>query len=173
MAWVRIHDGALSHPKIIGMFDWHDPFHVWVWGLSQSQMHLTDGLLTFASVPRMGRKAAEELVARNLWESVEGGWRVHDYLDWNDDRATVRRKREQSKTRGERFKKRVANSVAAREETTPTPLHSTIEPPNPLSAKGGRRRRTKGIQGGRCPHDPVCASFQDCTRRILESKVSA
>jgi len=116
MAWVRIHDGAMSHPKVIGMFDWRDPFHVWVWGMSYCQSHLTDGFVTNAAVPRMGRKAVDELVARHLWETAEGGWRVHDYLDWNDSRDVVTTKRTEARERMAAARRRVPVNVRANEQ---------------------------------------------------------
>ncbi len=99
MAWVRLHDGAMTHPKVVGMFDWRDPFHVWIWGMSYCQTHLTDGFITAVAVPRTGLKSAGALIVRGLWEGVDGGWQVHDYLDWNDSRELVTRKRTEAKER--------------------------------------------------------------------------
>jgi len=116
MAWVRIHDGAMGHPKIVGMFDWRDPFHVWIWGMSHCQSHLTDGFITADAVPANGRKSAAALVARRLWESAENGWRVHDYLEWNDSRDTISRKRNEAKERMSAARVR-SSSVRANEHT--------------------------------------------------------
>lgn len=110
MAWVRIHDGAMSHPKVIGMFDWRDPFHVWIWGLSYCQSHLTDGFVIDAAVPKAGRRAATDLMARGLWEAAEGGWRVHDYLSWNDSKELVTKKRDEARVRMTRSRDVRANS---------------------------------------------------------------
>lgn len=106
MAWVRIHDAALSHPKIVGIFDWRDPLHVWFWGLSYCQAHLTDGLIVSAAVPKMALKAASELVTRNLWAVIPDGWQVHDYLDWNDSRELVTKKRTEAKDRMRSYRER-------------------------------------------------------------------
>lgn len=124
MAWVRIHDGAMGHPKIVGMFDWRDPFHLWVWGLSYCQSHLTDGRIIAAAVPRSARKAAAELVARQLWEVIEGGWKVHDYLTWNDARATVDARRSKAADRLRRWHEKqnaVQNAVANEKATLAKP----------------------------------------------------
>lgn len=126
MAWVRIHDGAMHHPKVIGMFDWRDPFHVWVWGMSYCQSHLTDGFVTADAVPQNGRKAAAALVTRRLWEAADGGWIVHDYLDWNDSRETVMKKRTEAKDRmaasRERSSSVRANVLANTARTSPEVL---------------------------------------------------
>lgn len=104
MAWVRIHDGALSHPKLSPLVRWRDPLHVWLWGLSHTQQHLTDGFIDERVVPRSGRRAAEELVARRLWDEAPGGWRIHDYLDWNDSREQILRGRKKGKERLQRWR---------------------------------------------------------------------
>lgn len=101
MAWVRIHDAALSHPKLVGLIDWSNPFCVWVWGLSYCQTHLTNGRIPGAALPHAkANKAAARLVLAGLWEALEaGGWQVHDYLHWNDSRELVTQKRTEAKDR--------------------------------------------------------------------------
>lgn len=100
MAWVRIHDAALSHPKIVGLVDWKNPFCLWVWGLSYCQTHLTDGVIPAAAIPnRLAERTAVKLVLLNLWEAQDGGFKVHDYLEWNDSRDSVLRKRSEAKER--------------------------------------------------------------------------
>lgn len=94
MAWVRIHDGALTHPKIIGMVDTRRPFDLWVWGLSYAQLHLTDGLIPSDAVPRGAAKAVHELCRKGLWEARNEGFAIHDHLDWNDSRELVMSRRE-------------------------------------------------------------------------------
>lgn len=109
MAWVRIHDGALSHPKIVGMVDPRRPFDLWVWGLSYAQLHLTDGLIPSDAVPRFAGKAAQELCRRGLWEARNEGFVVHDHLEWNDSRELVKArqeaKEEERQTTRERLKR--------------------------------------------------------------------
>ena len=106
MSWVRIHDGALSHPKIIGMLNLCDPFTLWVWGLSYSQMHLTDGVIVRDAIPKRALNAVAELVRRKLWEVHPSGWTVHDYEHWNDSREEVLTKREGLKKRVGNFRKK-------------------------------------------------------------------
>src|SRR3990167_9477031 len=97
MAWVRIHDGALTHPKIVGLPD--KAVRLWVWGLCYYQMHLTSGVIPVQALIGPTRTAAVLDLAR-LWEALEtGGWRVHGYLEWNDSRALGLRKRSEAKDR--------------------------------------------------------------------------
>src|SRR5574341_1652811 len=104
MAWVRLHDGALGHPKIGGLVDLSHPFDLWIWGLSHSQMHLTDGLIVRDLLPRHALKAAAELVRRRLWETHELGWKVHDYLRWNDCHEVVHKRQAQAQERKNAWK---------------------------------------------------------------------
>lgn len=115
MAWVRIHDAALSHPKLVGLIDWRNPFCLWVWGLSYCQTHLTDGLIPAAAMPyQQARKAIARLVLAGLWDAQDdGGWRVHDYLDWNDSRNLVLKKRTEAKERMSNARQRSSPDVRA------------------------------------------------------------
>lgn len=97
MAWAQIHDGAMTHPKVIGLSD--KGFRLWVWGLSYAQQHLTDGLLIAEAIPSQLRRASSELVSKSLWEPCDRGFLVHDYLAWNDSRETVYKKRADAKER--------------------------------------------------------------------------
>lgn len=100
MAWVRIHDGAMSHPKLVDFIDWNNPFCVWVWGLSYCQTHLTNGAIPRAAVPNSkAMKTAAKLVAGGVWETTPTGFQVHDYLDWNDSRELVNKKRSEARER--------------------------------------------------------------------------
>lgn len=98
MAWVRIHDAAITHPKIVGLSD--KCFRLWVWGLSYSQQHLTDGALPAAALPPRLLAAVDRLIEVKLWEPLPGiGWKVHDYLDWNDSREVILAKRDGARQR--------------------------------------------------------------------------
>mgnify|MGYP001591639902 CR=1 FL=1 len=89
MAWVRIHDAALTHPKLTGLVTLTHPFTLWVWGLSYCQTHLTDGLIPRAAVPLACKRAMQQLLDRRLWEHHDLWYKVHDYLDWNDSKDVV------------------------------------------------------------------------------------
>src|SRR5262245_35323863 len=104
MAWVRIHDGAMTHPKLVNLSD--KAFRLWVWGLAHSQQHLTDGLIEAHTVPNRLRRAVDDLIGRRLWERHDVGYKVHDYLDWNDSRDKVRDRQAGSKRRLDEWRER-------------------------------------------------------------------
>lgn len=106
MAWVRIHDGAMGNLKILRLGD--SAFRLWVKGLTYCQIHLTDGLLPHEAIREMAakRKDVEQLRAvlvagkSALWEPIAGfGFKVHDYLDWNDSREKVIDRQDEAKRR--------------------------------------------------------------------------
>lgn len=107
MAWVRLHDAAMTHPKIGKLSD--KAFRLWVWGLSYCQMYLTDGLIEPSAIPLRLKRASEGLLQVGLWEPYAAGFKVHDYLDWNDSKEIVMQKRNAAKER----------MTAVRERTTP------------------------------------------------------
>src|SRR5690242_255603 len=97
MAWVRIHDGAMSHPKILALSD--KAFRLWIWGLSYSQQHLTDGYLPLRALPARDKRAVPALLEQRLWEVADLGFKIHDYLIYNDSKETVLKKRTEAKDR--------------------------------------------------------------------------
>ena len=106
MAWVRIHDGAMGNLKIMRLTD--SAFRLWVRGLTYCQTHLTDGLLPHEALRDMAAKRKDvELLSASLvegksalWEPVSGfGFKVHDYLVWNDSRDKVVERQDEAKRR--------------------------------------------------------------------------
>lgn len=159
MPWVRIHDGALSHPKITGLVDLRNPFVLWVWGLTHCQMHLTDGVIVRDSVPSFARKAARELVRRNLWEALEIGWKVHDFLSWNDSRDLVLERQNQAKERRAQWRLRMR---LGRVPSASGTLNKQRDNGQPNLTKPNHKREELT-----CPHDPPCHApgRTDCRRK--------
>lgn len=98
MAWVKLDDQAPRNEKMLAA----GPSACWLWvcGIAHSQSQLTDGFVSLAVLPMIGvkgvgrtKRLAEQLVAAGLFERVEGGYQVHDYLDHNPSRAVVLAKR--------------------------------------------------------------------------------
>lgn len=97
MAWVKLDDKVMTHPKIFNLSD--KSFRLWVWGLCYSQQHLTDGAVPSGVIPRRLKRAADDLVSRGLWQGVGADFAVRDFLQWNDSRAEVERKRKETRDR--------------------------------------------------------------------------
>lgn len=96
MAWVRIDDQAPRHQKFLKA----GPSACWLWvcGTAHCQSQLSDGFVSDEALPMIGipkgyKSLAGLLVKAGLWERIEGGYRVHDYLDYNKSRQEVLQKR--------------------------------------------------------------------------------
>jgi hypothetical protein len=118
MSWVRIDDRALSHPKFAGLVDLERPFDLWVWSLTQAQAFMTDGIILRESLPKGAVKAAAILVRRHLWDRHQLGWRIHDYLTWNDSRETIISRINGAKARKAAWAERVKNASGERVPNT-------------------------------------------------------
>ena len=86
MAWVRIDDGFPDHPKALEA----GPLACWLYvcGIAYSNRYLTDGFIPERQVSRLSecRKPfalASVLVSVGLWERVENGYQIHDYLEYD------------------------------------------------------------------------------------------
>lgn len=124
MAYVRLEDSALNHPKVARLSA--HAFRLWVWGLCHAQMHLTDGYLAARLLPnrRQSRPnvAAAELCEAHLWEPVEGGYQIHDYLQYNDSKEVVEARKQKAR---ERMQER--RSGADRRLDPPAPLSQSSD----------------------------------------------
>ena len=75
---------------------------VYVAGLAYAREHLTDGFLPTGFVNSLvvlvqtPQDVINAMVSRGvaLWHRVPGGYRIHDYHDWNDNAASIKEKRE-------------------------------------------------------------------------------
>jgi len=104
MAWVRIDDQAPHHRKMLLA----GPAACWLWicAIAHSQRQLTDGVIDErTALPLLGVSNPKPLIVKllevGLLDLHPDGWRVHDYLDWNEDRETVlarRRKTSQARS---------------------------------------------------------------------------
>jgi hypothetical protein len=106
MAWVRIHDGAMGNLKIMRLSA--TAFRLWIRGLCYCQQHLTDGLIPREALKFLDAKRADvDMLCEPtvdgkaaLWERIEGfGFKVHDYLDWNDSREVIEEKKIRARDR--------------------------------------------------------------------------
>ena len=99
MTWVRIHDHATRHPKILALS--HAAFRLWVAILSYCQEHLTDGFVPHSALKSFGFRVSRVTVSELLRPAppfkepllieVEDGYEVHDFHDWNDSREEIKR----------------------------------------------------------------------------------
>ena len=101
MTWVRLEDTFCEHPKVEPLSDL--AFRLHVKALCYANRNLTDGFIPEVAARSMGgprhRSATRSLLEAGLWELARGGFRVHDFLDFQPARESVLRRRESDRNR--------------------------------------------------------------------------
>lgn len=98
VAYIMVESSVRTHHKFLqagAEASW-----LWLCGLGYCQDGLTDGFIPDAALDYLGVRRARPLVSRlvaaGLWVIVDGGWRMHHYLDHNKSaeqvRATMRKR---------------------------------------------------------------------------------
>jgi hypothetical protein len=93
MAWVRLDDGFMRHPKAqaAGL----QGRALFISGLCWCAANLTDGRIPKAMIPLLAFEAgvkpaaAAALVKVGLWDEDGDGYAVHDWLDYNRSRDVI------------------------------------------------------------------------------------
>lgn len=118
MTYVRVDDQFTEHPKVLEIGPLAEA--LWLRGLLYASRNLTDGFVPLAWLRRMGDidalELAPALVRAGLWHESEGGYRVHDYEEWQrskEDIAAISRVRAEAGRRGGR--QRATNMANAKQ----------------------------------------------------------
>lgn len=108
MAWVLLDDHFNDHPKAVEA----GPIACWLFccGLMYCRRHHTNGFIPHAAVSTLGlqvktQQSATKLVIARLWDAVDGGYRVHGYLELYDDvdaKAAAEARRQQKREAGKK-----------------------------------------------------------------------
>lgn len=138
MAWVRLDDRFDDSRKVQSAFN-RAPIavSVFVMAITYCARHETDGLVDAAWLKRQvpayksRRKALEVLVSEGLFEPENGGgYRIHDYLDYQPSRKDLEAKRAADAERKARGRASRVRDVSARtpagiraESARPIPSH--------------------------------------------------
>lgn len=109
MSWFKIDDGFADHPKVIALQSrrgWASAVALWTLSGAWASKHLTDGHVPSGIIRRLGCAPADAraLVAVGLWVEVEGGYRFHDFHDYNPAESEVKAKREATRERVARYR---------------------------------------------------------------------
>jgi hypothetical protein len=163
MAWVKIDDQLPNHVKVAYLEDMVLPaLGLNMLALCWCNSQLTDGFIPEAQVRRLAGNArwlplAEVLVKAGFWEEVDGGYQIHDYLDYQPSKedvlATKELKRRAGKAGGLAKAKQAASTVLAdakqpaskgqadaKQNSTPYPYpypSPKPEPPPPAISNNG------------------------------------
>lgn len=97
MPWAMLDDGFYDHPKVRAMRPAlrNAAAGLYARSLSLCARSLSDGRLTQEDAFSLDGTDEQiaELVRVGLWEPIDGGYAVHDWLDYNDSAATVKERR--------------------------------------------------------------------------------
>jgi len=103
MAWVKLDDRFHAHPKLAALGKMTLPaVGLHILAMTWCADYETDGDIPEGQVARLGgtKRLAAALVAADLWESSEGGYRVHDFLEYNPSHAYLLAERAKKATAG-------------------------------------------------------------------------
>lgn len=147
--WAKIDDAFPDHPKL-GRLGRQAPLGGWLFvsGLCYCGRFLTDGFIPEGQVGKLAdfhgfdtdaHELAKRLVDVGLWEYTEGGFLVHDYLEWNWSREKCEATRATNKARaskgGEALwkKRRDASEQGPEHASEQGPEHDTQQEPSMLA----------------------------------------
>lgn len=155
-------DGTTRHPKMLRAGA--EACWMWACAIDYARNHLTDGvvpteaLATLAVFKTRPAKLAEVLVSVRLFEVVEGGYVVHDFLDENDSREDVLRKRREDAERKRTGKGRTASAESDGTDTgIQTDSDRNPDGPNLLA----RPRERVGVGVGSSPGGAEGGNWRD------------
>jgi len=139
--WFRVDDGFVEHPKVLTAADQLGPPHgvarvvaVWLESGIYCTRQLTDGFVPARIVGRlvaddMPLEVAAALVAAGLWTAAPGGFRFHDWDQYQPNGAEIRDRRARDRVR----------KMSAR---------------NPRGIRVESARNPRGFRGGHLVPDP-------------------
>jgi hypothetical protein len=121
MPWFKVDDTFHSHPKVLAASP--AALGLWVVAGSWSGANLSDGFIPDHVLPRLlpdSATLAQQLVAAGLWKRGRGGYRFHDWNDFNPDSKSVLSEREAARERMRtvRAKRKQAATSGQRTETS-------------------------------------------------------
>ena len=137
MAWTRIDDKFLMNTKVqsVGIHG----MALYLSGLIYCNGNLTDGFILEGVLPMLcgmafqtrARKIADKLLEVNLWELVEGGYQIHDFLTFNkskDEIELMNKARANNGAKGGRLAKQTETKLLSKQVSKQPPIN-----PKPLS----------------------------------------
>jgi DnaD/phage-associated family protein len=99
MAWARIDDKFLDNPKVRKAGK--EATYLYLSGLVYSSNQITEGyisdevlgLVAFKGFIRNELTHADKLVECGLWDRIDGGYLIHDYLEYNPTKEQIEESR--------------------------------------------------------------------------------
>lgn len=114
MPWLRVDDGLFLHPKWLATPS--SARGLWITALSYCGNQSNGGIIPSALLPVLGgtENDASDLVQSGLWIAIDGGWQIHNFVEYNDA-STPQAKSARSDKRSEAGRRAGLASAAARQ----------------------------------------------------------
>lgn len=170
MPWGRLDDSLYDHPKLDALGRYRLSC-IGLNTLAQSWCNrwLTDGLVPTDRVERLGGTVAlaNRLVDAGLWEKVDGGYRIHDFLDYNDSRETVLAQREAARARR---RNNVGRSGDVQANVTRTSDYVRTPRPTPVPSSPTQSRPQGDVQKNVPRRDPEVERMHALREKALRER---
>ena len=89
MTWFKVDDSLAFHAKVVQAGN--AAMGLWVRAGAYCSQHLTDGFVSREVALTLGKSSeVKRLVAAGLWEEIDDGYQVHDWLEYNPTAEEVR-----------------------------------------------------------------------------------
>jgi hypothetical protein len=164
MTWFKVDDSFHSHPKVLAASP--AALGLWVVAGSWSGANLSDGFIPDHVLPRLlpdSASLARDLVTAGLWKRARGGYRFHDWGDFNPKRDDVEGERKAARERMRNLRAnrkgpgRAANG-SPEQHANVRPLFATPTRPDPLLGGALGDPLTPGAGD---PPSPRCEKHQN------------
>jgi len=170
MSWAKLDDRRHQNVKLLRAGLAADGLDAR--GITYSSANETDGFVDEHAVPLLTagapwRKLVATLEREGRWERVDGGWQIHDYLDFNPSHADLEAKREADRVRKQSG--RIPSGIQAvskhPDPTRPVKTKTLHEPASPATAGEGLNAKAKSTPrvGTKAP-DPLFDAVVDACR---------
>ena len=133
MSWFKVDDGFYRNPKTAMLSDMATA--LWLRAATWSCDMLTDGVVPKKMLPlfRSSEDAVQELCDAGLWEATQGGWRFHDWFDYQPSAQEVeelRKKRSEAGRKGGKLsaQAKVQASAQAKPKQNPSKTEAKSNP---------------------------------------------
>lgn len=103
MGWAKFDDAFTDHPKVAAAGPWGELLAMR--GVIYCARQETDGFIPTGQLARLAagipspKLKAATLVSVGLWEETDGGWLIHDFLEYHPSKASRVAVREEAKNR--------------------------------------------------------------------------
>jgi hypothetical protein len=167
MPWFKVDDTFHSHPKVLAASP--AALGLWVVAGSWSGANLSDGFIPDHVLPRLlpdSATLAQQLATAGLWKRVRGGYKFHDWGDFNPQRAAIEEDRKAARERMRKLRSGRQSAGQARSgsgEPAANVRGLFVTPTRPDPILGGALRdplTTAPAQASRAPA-PRCEEHLD------------